>query len=64
VANATFVRYEGLTGRTYRVVYDDADPNRLLREVQVFPGVAEQGPTDGLAGAGFVEIRLTSLLAS
>ncbi|GMA89470.1 hypothetical protein GCM10025868_47200 [Angustibacter aerolatus] len=32
-------------------------------ECQVAPGSGEQGPTDGLMGAGFVEIRLTRLLA-
>ena len=59
----TFVRYEELTGRTFHVRYDDADPNRLIGESRVEPGLAEQGPTDGLMGAGFVELRLTRLLA-
>lgn len=57
-----FVRYEELTGRSFHVRYDDADPGRLIGETLVAPGVAEQGPTDGLMGAGFVEKRLTSLL--
>jgi hypothetical protein len=56
------IRYEELTGRTFQVFYDPDDPVKLLREQQVDAGVAEQGPTDGLMGAGFVEIRLTSLL--
>lgn len=56
-----FVRYEELTGRTVHVRYDD-DPNRVIGETSVQPGPAEQGPQDGLMGAGFVEIRLTRLL--
>jgi Immunity protein 26 len=58
-----FVRYEELPGRTFQVRYDDADPNRVIDETQVEPGAAEQGPQDGLMGAGFVERRLTALLA-
>ena len=59
-----FVRYEELTGRSFRVIYDDGDPNKLPREVQVAPGTAEQGWHDGVAGAGFVEIRLTKSLSA
>ena len=58
-----FVRYEELTGRSFRVFYDDDDPNRVLREVQVPPGEAEQAPKDGLMGVGFVETALSRLLA-
>jgi hypothetical protein len=58
-----FVRYEELTGRSLKVFYDDDDPNKLVREEQVRPGEAEQGPKDGLMGAGFAEKALTSLLA-
>lgn len=58
-----FVRYEELTGRSFRVYYDDDDPNRVLHEEQVAPGEAEQGPKDGLMGAGFAEAALTRLLA-
>ena len=57
-----FVRYEELTGRSFHVHYDDDDPLRVLREVQVPPGQAEQGPKDGLMGAGFTELVLTKLL--
>lgn len=57
------IRYEELSGRSFKVYYDDNDPNRLLREDQIPPGVAEQAPKDGLMGAGFVETRLTSLLS-
>jgi hypothetical protein len=58
-----FVRYEELTGRSFAVVYDPDDPNRLLREDEISPGTAEQCPRDAMAGAGAVEIRLTRLLA-
>jgi Immunity protein 26 len=58
-----FLRYEELTGRSFRVFYDDGDPVRPIREVQVSPGVDEQGPKDGLMGAGFVEIVLTHSLS-
>lgn len=59
-----FIRYEELTGRSFRVEYDDDDPNTVLREESVLPGAAEQGPKDGLMGAGFVENILTDLLAN
>jgi Immunity protein 26 len=39
-----FVRHKELTGRSFRVFYDDDDPNRVLREEQVTPDEAEQGP--------------------
>jgi hypothetical protein len=58
-----FVRYEELTGRSFRVFYKDDDPNVLLREEQVDPGADEQGPKDGLLGAGAVERVLTKQLA-
>lgn len=57
-----FVRYERLTGRSFEVVYDDADPNRLVRERQIAPGPAEQGPKDGLMDAEFVEAVLTTAI--
>ncbi len=58
----TFVRYEELSGRSFHVFYDDNDPNKLLREEQIAPGTDEQGPKDGLMGAGFAEKVLTTLL--
>jgi hypothetical protein len=57
-----FVRYEELTGRSFNVFYDPDDPNKFSREEQISPGRAEQGPKDGLMGAGAVERILTSLL--
>lgn len=58
-----FVRYEELTGRSSRVLYHDDDPNRLLREEQITPGDAEQGPKDSLLGSGAAEKVLSGLLA-
>jgi hypothetical protein len=55
-----FIRYEELSGRSFKVFYDDDDPNRLVREEEIRPGVDEQGPKDGLMGAGFVEKVLTT----
>jgi hypothetical protein len=57
------VRYEELTGRTFHAFYDPDDPLTLVREEQVAPGVAEQGPRDSMMGAGFVEERLSRLLS-
>ena len=58
-----FVRYEELTGRSFRVYYDDNNPNKVIREEAVPPGEADQAPKDGLMGAGFAEGALTRLLA-
>jgi hypothetical protein len=57
-----FIRYEELTGRSFRVFYADDDPNELVREEEVLPGEAEQDPKDGMLGAGAVEKLLTALL--
>ena len=56
-----FVRYEVTTGRSFWVYYDD-DLTMPLREKQVTPGLAEQGPGDDLMSPGLVEKRLTRLL--
>lgn len=58
----TFARHEELTGRTYEVVYADDDPNQLLTERLISRDFAQGLPEDGMAGAGFVELRLTNLL--
>jgi Immunity protein 26 len=58
-----FVRYEELTGRFFKVRYDDDDPNRVIGEEEVPPGAAEQLPEDGAYGAGAIERRLTRLLS-
>jgi hypothetical protein len=57
-----FVRFEELTGRTYRVFYDDANPNRVLGEEPTERSDLERLPGDGLYGAGAVERKLTTLL--
>ena len=56
-----FVRYEELSGRTFKVVYDDDDPAELLHE-ELVSGLEVSGPKDGLMGAGYVERSLTGLL--
>ncbi|HTW97280.1 MAG TPA: hypothetical protein VMD59_00805 [Acidimicrobiales bacterium] len=61
-AMPAFIRYEELTGRSLRVRYDDDDPSALVAEEVVAPGFGEQGPKDGLLGAGAVVRVLTSLL--
>jgi len=57
-----FVRYEELSGRSFNVIYDEDDPSSLVREEEILPGTAEQGPKDGLMGAGFVERVLTGAM--
>jgi hypothetical protein len=58
-----FIRHEQITGRTLRVFYDDNDPNNFLGEEQIPPGLSEQGPRDGLMGAGYAEKILTKILS-
>ena len=57
-----FGRFEELTGRSFEVIYDDNDPNKLIREEIIgrydLLGLAK----DGLLGAGAVEVVLTGLL--
>ena len=57
-----FGRFEELTGRAFKVIYDDANPNRLVREQQVAPYALVGLPKDGLSGAGAVERILTRLV--
>lgn len=56
------VRREPITGTAFLVLYDDSDPARLVGEEQVAEDITADSPSDGLMGAGFVEIRLTKLL--
>jgi len=58
-----FGRLEELTGRAYKVIYDDGDPNRLLREEGIDPRELASMPKDGLSGAGAMERVLTRLLS-
>ena len=60
--NPAFGRLEELTGRAFKVIYDDANPNRLVREEQVDPSELTGMPRDGLSGAGAVERILDGLL--
>jgi hypothetical protein len=57
-----FGRFEELTGRAFKVIYDDANPNRLIREEQVDPSELTGMPRDGLSGAGAVETVLARLV--
>jgi hypothetical protein len=59
----TFGRFEELTGRAFAVDYGDDDPNAHPRETQIPPEDLVRYPKDGMAGAGFIEIELTDLLA-
>lgn len=57
-----FGRFEELTGRAFKVVYDNENPNRVIREEQIDPSELAGLPKDGLSGAGAVERTLTRLL--
>jgi hypothetical protein len=57
-----FGRFEELTGRAFKVIYDDDNPNRVVREEQVDPNELAGLPKDGLSGAGAVERMLTRML--
>jgi hypothetical protein len=56
-----FCRTESLTGRTWKVVYDDSLA-RPVSEERCSPEVASTLLPNQLAGAGAVEIQLTELL--
>jgi hypothetical protein len=43
-----FGRLEELTGRAFKVINDDGDPNRLLREERIDPSELASMPKDGL----------------
>jgi hypothetical protein len=58
-----FGRFEELTGRAFKVTYDDADPNTLLCEERIDPHELARMPKDGLSGAGAVERILTRLVS-
>lgn len=57
-----FGRFEELTGRAFKVIYDDENPNRVIREEQIDASELAGLPQDGLSGAGAVERRLTRIL--
>jgi hypothetical protein len=58
----TFGRFEELTGRAFKVIYNDDNPGQLIREEQIDPCELGNLPRDGLAGAGAVERILARLL--
>lgn len=57
-----FGRFEELTGRAFKVTYDDNNPNLVVHEEQVDPDELVGLPRDGLSGAGAVERMLTRML--
>ena len=58
----SFGRHEELTDRYFCVEYADDDPNSQPREREISQAEFAYLPEDGLAGFGFVETRLTTLL--
>ena len=59
-----FGRREELTGRCWRVEYDDDDLNSRPRETLVAREECDRLPEDGAAGSAFVEARMTRLLGA
>jgi len=57
-----FVRHDPLTGGKTQVIYSDANPNVVVSEMKLAPD-ADIEPKDGMAGAGFVELKMTKLLS-
>jgi hypothetical protein len=56
-----FGRHEQVTGRYFRVEYDDDDPSSRPSEVEIPRHEFDRLPEDGMAGFGFIEARLTRL---
>ena len=59
-----FVRTDPLMHRSFRMRYDDTDPNLLISEEIIPVGEETLSHADGLMGAGYVEDVLADLLAS
>lgn len=59
-----FIRHEELSGRTFRVHYDETDPAIPLRQEQVRLGDVQGEPEDGSMGHIFVQQRLSRLLGA
>jgi hypothetical protein len=56
-----FGRHGGLSGRSFRVVYADDDPNQVIHdELADSDDLGALPPKAGLLGAGAVEIAQTS----
>jgi hypothetical protein len=62
VADSGVRPVRGADRAAFKVIYDDANPNRLVREQQVAPYALVGLPKDGLSGAGAVERILTRLV--
>lgn len=56
------VRYEELTGRYFRVTYDENDPSVMIGNEQIDEEEARVLSRDGLMGAGFAEQVLTQMI--
>jgi hypothetical protein len=57
-----FIRHGPLRGRNLQVIYADTNPNAVYSETKL-PADAHAEPKDGMAGAGFVELKMTKLLS-
>lgn len=57
-----FVRDELLTNRKFKVIYSDDNPNLPVSETRL-PTNADSEPANGMAGAGYIELKLTQLLS-
>lgn len=57
-----FGRFEELSGRGFKVIYDDSDPSEVVREEQIAPHELADLPSDGVSGDKALEVILTGLL--
>jgi hypothetical protein len=57
-----FGRYEELTDRAFKVIYDDNDPNLVIREIPIGKDECLTLPPDRLSGSGAIEIILSRRL--
>lgn len=56
------MRREPITGKAFRVFYDDRNSARLVGEEQVVEAMVADSPSNSLIGAVSVEIWLTKML--
>lgn len=57
-----FLRHEELSGRSFRVYYDDSDLDKRPREERMATRTKVAGHPDQLMGSGYVEARLSGML--
>ena len=57
-----FGRYEELTDRAFKVIYDDNNPNLVVREILIGKDELRTLPLDRLSGSGAIEIILSRRL--